>query len=1020
MALAMCACAWPGLAMAKGIARGKGPDRVALAFNGGHRFQYAGYYAAAAKGFYADEGLNVEWVVPQNGGHPLEAVLKGRAEYGVASADIAKARAEGAPVVALAAIFQHSTLGLMSRRDRNLAYLPDYAGKTILAGEDGRAEILAAFAKAGVDPAAIRFAPAGKGVDAVIDGTAEASVGSIASQPVEMRLRGVEPRTIQPIEHGIDFYGETLFTTEEEIDRHPERAEGMRRACLKGWEYALENVDEAIETILAMPGATEGGATRDALRAEAKLVAGAMQSKLVEIGHMNPARWDRIAETYAELGLAPREGKLEGFVHAAPTFGAYGAIAKGIGFLLVAVALMLVVGGYWNHKLRGAVRKKTEELRRSKEAAEENEARFRALHNASFGGIAIHDKGIILDCNRGLTELTGYSFEELIGMDGLLLIAETKRDWVREHIAARYEKPYEAIGLRKNGEEYPLRLEAREIPYRGKRARVVEFRDLTEQKRAEEAQREAEARLTTLSDNYTGGLVYQIAVNPETGVRRFTYVSEGIERLHGLTAEEVLADPAALYSQVIEEDRPLLAASEERALAEMTQFSEEVRLRVGTGEEKWFLFTSTPRRLGDEVVWDGLEVDVTAQKRAEEEKENLQLQLAHAQKLESIGRLAGGVAHDFNNMLAVIQGHTEMALEGVGENEGLRADLEEIRKAAERSANLTRQLLAFARKQTVAPRVVDVNGMVEGMLKMLRRLIGENIELEWKPGADAGAVKVDPTQIDQILVNLCVNARDAVGNGGKIAIGTGKATFDADYCSRHAGAVPGKFAWLAVEDNGKGMNTDVLPHIFEPFFTTKESGQGTGLGLATVYGIVKQNNGFIGVDSAPGEGATFTIYLPRHAGAAAGANEQAAPVESEPGHETILLVEDEPAILNMVKNMLQRRGYRVLAAGTPGDAIQVARTHAGPIDLLVTDVVMPEMNGMDLALALVTIRPGIKRLFMSGHTADILAHRGILDEGVCFIHKPFSVKEMGDKVIEALESGSGQGPAGGKHGRRQA
>ena len=635
------------------------------------------------------------------------------------------------------------------------------------------------------------------------------------------------------------------------------------------------------------------------------------------------------------------------------------------------------------------------------------------LHSIGDGVIATDVHGSVTRMNRVAEQLTGWSMAEALGkpLEEVYAIRHGRFQESADNLAARVLRQESAVGLHpstlvaRGGEERLVGDRAAPIrAFDGSvRGVVLIFRDVTREHREQEARREAEHRLTTLSNNFAGGLVFQIVVSVETGERRFVYISESVERIHGVSAAAVLDNPRLLYDQVIEEDRNLLAEREALSLAGMSQFSAEVRCRLSSGEERWVMLTSTPRRLsGSEVIWDGIEVDVTEQKTSEQEQEKLQSQLIHSQKLESIGRLAGGVAHDFNNMLAVIMGTTEMALDSVPPDQPLHADLQEIRKAAERSANLTRQLLAFARKQTVVPKVLDLNETVEGMLKMLRRLIGEHVELDWRPGADVGRVKMDPSQIDQILVNLCVNARDAIGESGSVAIETGSSVFDADYCSRHAGAVPGHFVWLVVEDNGRGMDAETLPHIFEPFYSTKGAGMGTGLGLATVYGIVKQNSGFIGVDSAPGQGSTFTIYLPRNAETVETPAAVGAEMAPERGRETILLVEDEPAILHMVNSLLERRGYEVLSTDAPGEALRLAGERPGGIDLLLTDVVMPEMDGRELSRRILDIQPGIRCLFMSGHTADILAQRGILDAGVQFIQKPFSMRDMIAKVRETL------------------
>ncbi|WP_051328473.1 PAS domain S-box protein [Desulfatirhabdium butyrativorans] len=401
-------------------------------------------------------------------------------------------------------------------------------------------------------------------------------------------------------------------------------------------------------------------------------------------------------------------------------------------------------------------------------------------------------------------------------------------------------------------------------------------------------------------------------------------------------------------------------------------------------------------------------IDITAWKQAEEERVKLEEQLRQAQKLESIGRLAGGVAHDFNNKLQAILGFTQMALEEAGRDSVLRRRLLAIQNAAEGSANLTRQLLAFARKQTVSPRVLDLNEIISGMISMLKRLIGENINLFWAPTEEIWPIRIDPGQIDQILVNLCVNGRDAIeGNAGTLTIETQNVSLDESYCRSHPGFFPGDYVMLAVSDTGCGMEPDLVDHIFEPFFTTKEQGKGTGLGLATVYGIVRQNAGMIHVYSEPGKGSTFRMYFPRTDGHCKVIPESAA-AGHVGGQETILIVEDDAAILEVAEEVLCRFGYAVLTANSPDEALQKFRAHSGEIHLLITDVIMPEMNGQQLSVLLQEACPGLRTLFMSGYTANVIAHHGVLDEGVSFIQKPFSVTTLLEKVrmiLDAAENG---------------
>ena len=406
---------------------------------------------------------------------------------------------------------------------------------------------------------------------------------------------------------------------------------------------------------------------------------------------------------------------------------------------------------------------------------------------------------------------------------------------------------------------------------------------------------------------------------------------------------------------------------------------------------------------GKPVRMFGTTQDITARRQAEMEKEKLQEQLLQAQKTESVGRLAGGVAHDFNNMLGVILGYAEFAMTEISPEKKCFHALQEISKAARRSANLTNQLLAYARKQIVIPIVLDLNDTVSSMFNMLQRLLGEDIDMLWRPASHLWQIKVDPSHIDQIMVNLLVNARDAIDTQGKIMIETDNVVLgEADY-AHYIELTPGEYVLLTVRDNGGGMDRETLANIFEPFYTTKEVGKGSGMGLATVYGIVKQNMGNIYVYSEPGQGTTFKIYLPR-------AEAEAAPsitVEKEEttvcGTETVLLVEDEESLLDLLKDTLEELGYFVLAANTPNDALRLAKEHHGEIRLLISDVVMPGMNGQVLAEQVKVICPRLKCLFMSGHTSDIIAKHGVLEEDIHFIQKPFPLNDLAVKVRQTLK-----------------
>ena len=525
---------------------------------------------------------------------------------------------------------------------------------------------------------------------------------------------------------------------------------------------------------------------------------------------------------------------------------------------------------------------------------------------------------------------------------------------------------------------------------------LIVSRDITDRKQAKDELRETDALQRILLDNLPAGV---IIVDPVTRV--IERANEHVAALFGAPVDHLLGHRChALLCPANEGACPVCD------LGNTVDNSEREMLRKDGSRLPILKTVKRIKLKGQEKLLECF-VDMSERKRAEEERKSLQSQLLQAQKMESVGRLAGGVAHDFNNMLQSISGHAEMALDKIDPAHPLHGNLSEIAKAARRSADLTRQLLAFARKQTINPIVLDLNETISRMLKMLHRLIGENIDFSWKPALSLWPTRIDPSQIDQILVNLCVNASDAISGIGSVTIETENVRQDQSFRENHVGFIPGEYVLIAVSDTGAGMEKDLLDQIFEPFFTTKETGKGTGLGLSTVYGIVKQNNGFIYVHSEPGQGSTFKIYLPRFVGETMKPTDKGKGESPRGQGETVLLVEDEPMILDVSREMLEQLGYAVLTAGTPADALRLAKTHTDEICLLITDVIMPEINGRDLAKLINDIKPGLKSLFISGYTADVIAHHGVLNPDVNFIQKPFSIRQLSVKVREVLDDVKG-------------
>ena len=684
----------------------------------------------------------------------------------------------------------------------------------------------------------------------------------------------------------------------------------------------------------------------------------------------------------------------------------------------------------------------------AEEAIRKSEAEYRTLFNEMLEGFALHEiicdeKGQPVDyrflaVNPAFERLTGLTAKDIVGRTVLEVLPGTEQHWIETY--GRVALTGEATVFENYAQQLKKHFEVTAFCPAPRQFACI-FADITERKLAEEALRSNHDQLETLwhiaslvdadSKTITDHILTSIVriTKSQFGFYGFINDDESVMTIHTWSGQAMsecrMVDKPQSY--------PIAAAGiwgeavRRREQFILNDYSAPHSAKKGLPSGHVTLtnlmvvphfyhgritaVAAVANREGDYKTEDANQItaflnsiqSIIEHRRSEEEREKLQNQLSQAMKMDSIGRLAGGVAHDFNNMLGVIIGRAEMALDEIDPSHSIHTDITEILKAAERSANLTRQLLAFARKQTIAPIALDLNETVEGILKMLRHLIGENIDLQWQPGADLWPIMVDPSQVDQILANLCVNALDAIQGIGKITIATENSKIDDDFQAAHIGAIPGEYVQIVVSDSGCGMSPETLEHIYEPFFTTKRVGEGTGLGLPMIYGAIKQNHGFIDVLSKLNEGTTFTIYLPRHVGKM---EQMLTGGMSKPvlrGKETILLVEDEVSILQMTAQMLQKHGYTVLAASSPGEAIQLAREYPGEIHLLVTDVIMPEMNGWELGKNILSIYPLIKRLFMSGYTADVIAHQGVLDVGVNFIHKPFSQNAINAKTREILD-----------------
>lgn len=623
-------------------------------------------------------------------------------------------------------------------------------------------------------------------------------------------------------------------------------------------------------------------------------------------------------------------------------------------------------------------------------ALRDSEETYRLLfERAPLGLIHFNGQGVITACNDAFVNIIGSSRQALIGMNMLDLPDKKVAAAVKDAIngsSGLYEDEYHSVTADKKVFVRAIftSVTSDDGRFLGGLG-IVE--DITERKRVADALIEERNKLTSVLEALGEGLTVQ------DKDFRILYQNPAHVKMQGDHLGE-LCYRAYHRRDAVCDGCLLVKSFDDGGIHRREVCADTANGRI------YMEITSNPIRdvKGDIVA--GIE----AVRYITEQKE-LEAQLRQAQKLESVGRLAGGVAHDFNNMLGVIMGYTDMALSRSAADNPIFQYLQEIQKAAARSAGLTRQLLAFARRQPASPETIDLGKAVSGMEKILKRLIGEDIEFISSSAANTWKVRIDPSQIDQILVNLVVNARDAISGAGTVTIEIENATVDETYCAAHEGFAPGDYVMLSVSDTGAGMDRETQEKIFEPFFTTKEAGKGTGLGLSMVYGIVKQNGGFINVYSEPGRGTTFKIYLPRFDGEADQINTSVADDEGGlAGTETILVVEDEEQILNLAKMVLEGFGYRVLTAQRPSEAISKCGDFGDVIHLLITDVVMPEMNGKELGQQIERLKPGIKTLFMSGYTANVIAHSGIVSDGINFIQKPFSLNGLAKKIREILDS----------------
>jgi PAS domain S-box-containing protein len=619
-----------------------------------------------------------------------------------------------------------------------------------------------------------------------------------------------------------------------------------------------------------------------------------------------------------------------------------------------------------------------------------------AMDSAMDGMAIVSPQGKYTYVNAAFARMMGHAKpENMVGKPWTAMHAAMDVRSVEHEIRdalKRDGKWFGSLTTHRDDQPLPMEMSVTMLPDRGV---VIVGRDISDRYRAEQFREEAEAKYRTLVEQVAA--ISYIAELGSDG--QWLYVSPQVETMFGFAVDDWLAGSRQWMRHVHLDDHGVVHAAE-AASRRGEKFQAEYRVIRQDGRVIWVSDTAVVVPGSDShPLMEGIIVDIT-------ERKQFEAQLQQARRMEAVGRLAGGIAHDFNNLLTIIKGYTELALMRAKGLPELRADVERIEDASERASGLVRQLLAFSRRQVLQPKVLDLNGIVLGLDILLRRLMDEDIEMLTLADKPVGAIKADPGQIEQVIMNLVVNARDAMPDGGRLIVETSNVELDAAYARDHAMVRPGHYVMLAVSDNGTGMSADTVAHIFEPFYTTKESGRGTGLGLSTVYGIVKQSGGYVWVYSEPGRGTTFKVYLPRvdEPLEALSSSQATIPDCVKMGTETILLVEDEPDLRELTRTVLASKGYTVVEARNAEEAERFAESNGARIHLLLTDVIMPGISGRELAKRIVPRHPAMRVLYMSGYTYNVIAQGGTLERGVSFLQKPFTPSALVEKVREVLDA----------------
>jgi len=978
------------------ISQSHAAESVTLQLKWKHQFQFAGYYAAIEKGYYKQENLDVTLIEGKPGGNEVDEVISGRANFGVGMAGTLLARFKGKPVVILASIFQHSPSVLLAIKGSGVSSPHDlFAQKIMMTPGYKSAELQAMLANEGIPVDKVKILKPSWKLDDLIDGKVAAMAAYISSGPYFLKQKNIPYIIISPTSYGIDFYGDNLFTSEQEINQHPNRVRAFRKASLKGWQYALEHPEEIIDIILLKYTSDRKDLTKEFLVNEASSYQKLILPQFVKIGHMNPGRWKHIADTYVKLGMADKDYSLEGLLYdSTPTKFDWGhwAIKLGIGIIIAGfVSTLFLI--FFNRRLNREIY----DRKQADKSLRESEERYRQTFetNQAVKLIINPQNGDIVEANGAACDYYGYSKKVLLSLkiSDINVLPFHKIAEEMNHAKTLNKQAFNFQHKLASGEIREVKVFSGPVKYGQHELLYSIIHDVTDQKLVMNKLKLSESRYQKAQKlGKVGNWEYDL-------VTENFWASDEAKRIYGFdpesknfTTDEVencIPDREGVHQALID------------LIESNIPYDLEFEIHPISGPKRKFIRSIAELQKDDmeePYMVAGVVLDITQQKEEESDKYRLELNLRQAQKMESIGTLAGGIAHDFNNILSSVIGYIELALGGVEKGTELEDDLQEVRTAGLRAKDLVKQILTFARKSDEEVKPIQVNIIVKEVLKFIKSSIPATIQINDKINSDS-LIMGSPTQIHQVLMNLFTNAAHAMEeNGGILEVSLNDTTIDRMTMPE---LKPGEYIKIKVRDTGMGISPQHIHTIFEPYFTTKPVGEGTGLGLAVVHGIVENYGGQIKADSTIGKGTCFTIYLP-----ISKKRKVYTHFEKEElpfGNENILFVDDEAPIAKMGSRALEQLGYSVTTRTSSVEALELFRSKPHAFDLVVTDMTMPNMTGDEMAAEMMNIRSDISVVLCTGYSKKI-SKENATEIGIkAFAYKPLSKSDLAKTVRKVLD-----------------